>query len=81
VPRIRAQRLLPGRADADEQHTHQKLILDSPIKSWEEHQPPPKRLAVLTSPSEVQEEFRWILDALVTVLRAAVETGNPVRWC
>jgi len=67
-------------ANVDKQHTHQKVILDRPIKSWEDHQPPPSHLAVLTSPSEVQEEFRWILDALVTVLRAAVETGNPVRW-
>lgn len=75
------QRLLAdGRTELADADAQQRLVLDSPIKSWQDHQPPPRHLAVLTSPSEVQEEFAWILDALVTVLRAAVETGNPVRW-
>ena len=28
---------------------------------------------------QIVQDFAWILDALVTVLRAAVETGNSVR--
>jgi len=73
------QRVLDdGRAElTDERHT---LILDRPIKSWSEGLPPAARLAVSTSPSEVEAEFGWILDALTTVLRAAISTGNPVRW-
>ena len=73
------QRVLDdGRAElADER---QALVLDRPIKSWTEGRPPTARLAVSTSPSEVEAEFGEILDALTAVLRAAIETGNPVRW-
>ncbi|MEZ0110822.1 hypothetical protein ABH920_004837 [Catenulispora sp. EB89] len=74
------QRVLDdGRAELTDER--QRLILDSPIKSWSEGQAPATRLAVSTSPSEVEAEFGWILDALTAVLRAGIETGNPVRWC
>ena len=31
--------------------------------------------------TQTAERFRYILEPLVLVCRAAIETGNPVRWC